>query len=152
MIGSLPRSDTPIKFSVRVSSMVDFTPKRADTAACTRMSGCSSKSVNPLSVFPNAQVSLPVRALTLVGGSMPRLARYFAKIWLLISALVTASSLTSFKPMSRINVRFRALTSSRCFSKSSLSNSMTGSVYIRMVWSIIMSSDTGKPLLNFLNS
>ena len=104
-----------------------------------------------LSVFPNANVSLPVRADTLVGGSTPRLTRYFAKIWLLINVLVIASSLIPVKPMSVIRVRFLALTSSRCFSKSSLSSSMLGSVYMRSVWSMTINSLVGKPLLSFLN-
>ena len=107
--------------------------------------------MNALSVLPNANVSLPVRALTLVGGSTPRLARYFAKIWLLINVLVIASSLIPVSPMSVMRVRFLALTSSRCCSKSSLSSSMLGSVYMRSVWSMTINSLVGKPLLSFLN-
>ena len=151
-MGSAPRSATPIRLLVRVSSMVDFTPSRAATATCTRSSGCSSKSVNSLSVLPNAHVSLPVRALTFLGGSMPRFSRYLANIWLLIRVLSTVSSDTPFNPMSSSSERFLARTSSRCFSSRGLSSSITGSVYMRSVWSIAISSDTGKPFASFLNS
>ena len=152
MMGSLPRPATPIRFSVRVSSRVDLTPRRADTAACTRSSTCSSMSVMPLSVLAKAHDSLPVFRLVLVGGSTPNRLRYSANLSLDMSMSCTACAPPMPWPRSWIKVRLRVRTSSRCLSSSGTSSSITGSVYILSVWSITNNSLDGKPTLSLSNS
>ena len=60
-----------INLCVRVSSNVDFVPRRAATKACTLSSVWSANALKSSSLFANANVSLPVVRLVFIGGLTP---------------------------------------------------------------------------------
>ena len=131
--------------SVRVSSNVDFTPSRAATMACTMMFSCSSSALNSSSFLANAKVSLPVVRLIFMGGSTPRLRSVSASCGLDIRLSLEISALPS-------RSAFFRFTSARCVSSASLSKVRTGSVNIRMVRSMRLSSSLGNPSSSFIAS
>ena len=127
-----------MKRCVRVSSNVDLLPRRAATKACTLSSGCSCKAWNSISVLAKAYVSLFVVLLILRGGVTSNFSSCAANNALLISSL--RSSLTSSS-----NSCLRNLTSFKWLTSAGASSTNLGSVYIRRVTSITLSSLAGKP-------
>ena len=115
--------------------MVDLVPRRAATAACTIGFSCSNSAFMDSSVLANANVSLPVRRLILVGGVAPYDSSNLANCGLLISTLLSNAP--------RAN-SFFACTSDKCFSSTSVSRYSVGSENMRMVKSISFSSNIGK--------
>ena len=134
-----------MKRAVRVSSSVDLTPNRAATMACTMTSGCSSRALNSSSFLAKAYVSLPVVRLILRGGVTPRLSKTPASLGLLIKSSFSINILF-------IRCSLVSLTAFRCTSSTSLFNSSTGSLNIRMVRSISFNSDLSKSCENIWNS
>ena len=119
--------------SVLVSSKVLFAPSRAATSACTSSFGCSARALKPSSLLANANATLPVVGLILVGGRTPKAASFSANFWLLIN--VSRSDIAF-----SISASLRCLTSPKCCSSRGKFNCNTGSVNIFKVRSINLSS------------
>ena len=146
--GYAPRSAISAKASVLDSRMVDLFSSRVATIVAISESAppASIRSVKSSSVFANAQVSLPVVGLILVGGDTPCSFRRPANLSLLISCFFkSASHLT---PSAFINVSNDPRLAARMSDKSVMSNFAssinTGRAYIRIVRSITRSSALGK--------
>ena len=131
--------------SVRVSSMVDFTPSLAATTACTLGSWCSSSALNASSVLEKANVSLPVVGLIFIGGSTLNSLSVAASLWLdmswSLSTIVTASN-NDFFPFC---MPIKWLRSKSAFKYS------VGSENMRIVRSIRRNSDFGNSADRCLN-
>ena len=132
-----------INLCVLVSSKVVLLPSLADTRACTRGSVCSSKALNSSSVLANAHASLPVLALILVGGTMPKAFSNSANRSLLIRSSMSACAESS-------SLALRFLTFSKCSSNIVLSKTNDGCINIFRVVSITFNSFVGKVFASIL--
>ena len=115
--------------------MVDFTPRRAATSACTSGSSWFCKSVNSSSVLANAHIRL-LNALRFCGGSTPALSSAIANLSLDI--IILRSSPTLLRSAS-----LRAPSSSTAFSSMGILPTNFGSVNMRTVISIRRRSREG---------
>ena len=132
---------------VRVSSSVLFSPIRAATNACTLGSSCSCRALKSSSDLAKAKASFPVRKLVFIGGITLRVSSALANFGFDISsAFSMPHSIRSFS--------FWSWSVSRWSSSLPMSNVNTGSMNIRIVKSITLSSGFGNArlLMNILNN
>ena len=146
--GYAPRSAISANASVLDSRMVDLFSSRVATIVAIIESEPppSIRLVNSSSVFANAQVSLPVVRLILVGGATPYSVSSSANLSLLIRCFFNPTSLLT--PSALINVsndpRLAARISDKSVTSNFWSSINTGRAYIRIVRSITRSSALGK--------
>ncbi len=124
---------------VRVSSNVLLLPRRAATRSCTPSFSCSCKALSPSSDFAKANVSLPVVGLIFMGGFTPSPSSSSANLGFDIRSAFSTLALRS-----KLSLRERV--SMRCCSSRFRSRSKIGSINIRSVRSISLSSFFGNPL------
>jgi hypothetical protein len=124
---------------VRVSSNVLLLPRRAATRSCTFSFSCSSSALNPSSDLAKAKVSLPVVGLTFMGGFTPNCSNSSANL-----GFDMRSAFSTLALVNKASLRERV--SIRCCSNRFRSRSKIGSINIRSVRSISLSSFFGNPL------
>ena len=138
----LLRDPIPMNLSILLSSIVLLVPNLTRQSSCMYMSSCSHSSKKPVSPLANANVGFPVAGLSFIGTTTPSSSKITANCWLLANFFLTHSSSSqpsfSMRPLSM--AFFSSLTSSRRSCNSASSTSKTGSVYMRRVKSMSLTS------------